>query len=92
MLDTLANRCGDDNEAAVAIASDAGIAQPDVDAWLHPAPPVPVTVLAAPAIDADTSALLAALPPPGPSTEADPVRLLDTITAGIEPTTLEPAP
>lgn len=38
----------------------------------------------------DAAALLAVLPPPGPSVETDPVRLLDALP-GIEPSILEPA-
>ena len=92
VLDTLANRCDGDSDAAAAIASHVGITDNDIDTWLHPAPPSPVSVLTASAVGGDTNALLASLPPPGPSTETDPARLLDTLTAGIEPTTLEPAP
>ena len=36
------------------------------------------------------ASLLAALPPPGPAVETDPIRLLDALNAGIEPAALEP--
>lgn len=89
LLDTLRVRCDGDIGAAAAIATSAGVTQPDIDAWLHPTPPSPVSPIRS-GIDLDTVALLAALPPPGPAFETDPIHLLDTLTTGIEPTTLEP--
>jgi hypothetical protein len=90
VLDTVAARCDDDTDSAVAIATQAGITPTDIDTWRTPTPPPAVTPIRT-GTEVDTVALLAALPPPGPSVETDPVRLLDTLTAGIEPT-LEPTP
>ena len=91
MLDTLTVRCDGDTTAAMAIGTAAGITDAEIDAWRQPAPPAPVTAIRS-GIDLDTASLLAALPPPGPAAETDPIRLLDTLTARIEPTALEPTP
>ena len=91
VLDTLTVRCDRDTTAAVAIATAAGITDSEIDAWRHPTPPAPVTAIRS-GIDLDAASLLAALPPPGPAVETDPIRLLDTLTAGIEPAALEPTP
>ena len=90
VLDTLTIRCDGDTDATTAIATQAGIPESDIDTWLHPTPPAPITAIR-PSIDLDTVALLAALPPPGPAPDADPIQLLDTLTAGVEPATLEPS-
>jgi hypothetical protein len=90
VLDTVAARCDGDTDSAVAIATQAGLTPGDIDAWRNPTPPATVTPIRT-GTEVDTAALLAALPAPGPSIETDPVRLLDTLTAGIEPT-LEPTP
>ena len=92
ILDTLSARCGHDSDAAMSIASDLGVSRESIDAWLTPAPAAPAmpigrTVGSTVGFE-DTAALLAALPPPSPSPELDPTRLLKTI-AGIEPTHLE---
>jgi hypothetical protein len=90
VLDTLTARCDGDTDIAVAIATQAGLTPRDVDTWRNPTPPATVTP-ARTGTEVDTAALLAALPAPGPSVETDPVRLLDNLTTGIEPT-LEPTP
>lgn len=44
-------------------------------------------------IDIASDALLAALPPPGPATDTDPLSLLDTLASrGTDPITLETTP
>ena len=91
VLDTLTARCGGDTATAARIATDTGIGQADIDSWAQPTAPPAVTAIRT-VVDADTASLLASLPPPGPATETDPVRLLDTLEPGIEPTILEPAP
>jgi hypothetical protein len=88
VLDTLTTRCDGDTDSAVAMATQAGLGPTDIDTWRNPAPPATVTPIRT-GTEVDTAALLAALPPPGPPVETDPVRLLDTLTAGMEPT-LEP--
>ena len=93
VVDTLTARCGGDTATATRIATDAGISQADIDNWAQPARPPSVTSIRVGVdTDTDTASLLASLPPPGPATENDPVRLLDTLEPGIEPTILEPAP
>jgi len=91
VLDTLTARCGGDTATTTRIATDTGISQADIDNWTQPAAPASVTAIRV-GVDADTASLLASLPPPGPATENDPVRLLDALEPGIEPTVLEPAP
>ncbi|HZA83235.1 MAG TPA: hypothetical protein VFC13_17485, partial [Actinomycetes bacterium] len=90
VLDTLAGRCDGDTDSAVAVATQAGLGPDDIDTWRNPTPSAGVTPIHT-GSDLDTSALLDRLPPPGPSVETDPVRLLDAVTSGIEPT-LEPTP
>ena len=87
VLDTLDARCDRDTDTVVAIAADIGFTADAIDAWRHPAP---VAGVASIGDRDDAAALLAVLPPPGPSVEADPVQLLDTLT-GIEPSLLEPS-
>lgn len=89
VLDTLDTRCDHDTETTITIATGAGIGEDAVHAWLNPAPVPAVTSVTTTIGAGDTAALLAVLPPPGPSTESDPTRLLDTLR-GIEPTHLEP--
>ncbi|HZA82585.1 MAG TPA: hypothetical protein VFC13_14125 [Actinomycetes bacterium] len=90
VLDTLAGRCDGDTDSVVAVATQAGLGCADLDTWRNPTPSAAVTPIRT-GTDMDTSALLASLPPAGPSIETDPVRLLDAVTAGIEPT-LQPTP
>ncbi|MGH9228319.1 MAG: hypothetical protein ACRD07_06215 [Acidimicrobiales bacterium] len=90
VLDTVAARCDGDTDSAVAIATQAGLGPTDIDTWRNPTPPATVTPIRT-VTEVDTAALLAALPPPGPSVETNPVRLLDTLTARMEPS-LEPTP
>jgi hypothetical protein len=91
VLDTLTVRCGGDTTAAATIGAETGITDAEIDSWRHPTPPAPVTAIRS-GIEFDTASLLAALPPPGPAVETDPIRLLDTLTAGIEPAALAPTP
>ena len=89
VLDTLDARCDHDTDTALTIATGAGIDRDTIHAWRNPAPTPPAVSIST-AIGADNAAaLLAVLPPPGPSIELDPTRLLDTLT-GIEPAHLEP--
>lgn len=90
VLDTLDARCDHDTDTALNIATGAGIDHDTIDAWRNPASPAPaVGITASVGADPAAAALLALLPPPGPSIELDPTRLLDTLP-GIEPTHLEP--
>lgn len=91
VLDTLTARCGGDIATAARIATDTGIGQADIDSWAQLTARPSVTAIRA-GVDADTASLLASLPPPGPATETDPVRVLDTLKPSIEPAMLEPAP
>ena len=90
VLDTLTARCDGDATAVSAIATDVGLTPADIDAWRAPEAGAAVSPLR-PGIDLDAGALLAALPPPGPSVETDPASILDTLTARLEPV-LEPNP
>lgn len=92
VLDTLTNRCDGDTNAAAALAAEAGITGTAIDAWRNPAPAATVTPIRG-GLDLDTSALLDALPPPGPSRDnTNPLIDLDTL-AGIGPIPeLEPTP
>lgn len=87
VLDTLDARCDRDSDTVLTIAADVGLTADVIDAWRHPAP---VTGLASIGDRDDAAALLTVLPPPGPSTEIDPVHLLDALP-GSEPTLLEPS-
>lgn len=91
VLDTLVRRCDGDRDAVTAIAGDAGISETAIASWARPAALATVTPIRS-SLDLDTSALLDALPPPGPSREHDPVTQLEALTAGIEPANLEPTP
>ena len=91
VLDTLDARCDHDTDTALTIADGAGIDQASIQAWLNP-DPIPARAVASIGTGVgagDAAALLAVLPPPGPSVELDSIRLLDTF-AGIEPNRLEP--
>ena len=90
VLDTLDARCDHDTDTVLTFATGAGIDHESITAWRSPTPPPAVAPISA-ALGADPAgaALLAVLPPPGPSVELDPTRLLDTLT-GIEPAHLEP--
>ena len=89
VLDTLDARCDHDTDTALTIAGGAGIDHAAIEAWRHPTPIAPIASIST-AVGADNAAaLLAVLPPPGPSVELDPTRLLDTLT-GVESPHLEP--
>jgi hypothetical protein len=87
VLDTLDARCDHDTDTAVTIAADAGITEDAIHAWRHPAP---LAGIASIGDRDDGAALLAVLPPPGPTAEVAPIHLLDTLP-GIESTLLEPS-
>lgn len=91
VLDTLTVRCDGDRVQAADLADGAGMAETAIDAWRNPTPVATVTPIRA-GLDLDTSALLDALPTPGPSRETDPLAPLDALVGGIEPSTMEPAP
>jgi hypothetical protein len=76
VLDAIDARCEHDLDAVTAIGTDVGIGADEINAWQHPAPARSITSVGD---RDDASALLAVLPPPGPSTEARPVDLLDAI-------------
>lgn len=86
VLDAIDARCDHDLDALTEIATDIGMGTDTIDAWLHPAP----TTLPSVGDHDNAAALLAALPPPGPSAEIDPVHLLDTVPEP-EPSLLEPS-
>lgn len=89
VLDTLDARCDHNTDTALTIAGGAGIDHAAIEAWRHPTPTAPIASITT-AVGADNAAaLLAVLPPPGPSVELDPTRLLDTLT-GVESPHLEP--
>lgn len=92
VLDTLTTRCDGDTTAAARLAAEAGIAETAINAWRNPTPTATVAPIRS-GLDLDTSALLDALPPPGPSRDnTNPLLDLDTL-AGVGPTPeLEPAP
>jgi len=64
---------------------------PDASVWAAAAAAVVSRVRSG--IDIASDALLAALPPPGPATDTDPLSLLDTLASrGTDPITLETTP
>lgn len=64
---------------------------PDAGVWAAAAAAVVSRVRSG--IDIASDALLAALPPPGPATDTDPLSLLDTLASrGTDPITLETTP
>ncbi|MFP5325943.1 MAG: hypothetical protein ACLGHT_00500, partial [Acidimicrobiia bacterium] len=87
VLDTLDARCDHDTDTVTTIAGDLGITGEAISVWQHPSPVASITSTGD---RDDAAALLAVLPPPGPSVETDPVRLLDDLP-GIEPSILEPS-
>jgi hypothetical protein len=91
VLDTLVRRCDGDRDAAASVAADTGLSETAITSWAQPAALATVTPIRS-SLDLDTNALLAALPPPGPSREHSAVAQLDALTHGIEPTSLETAP
>lgn len=86
VLDTLDARCDHDTDTVTTIAGDLGITGEAISVWQHPSPVAAVTAIGD---RDDAAALLAVLPPPGPSIETDPIRLLDALP-GLEPSILEP--
>ncbi|MGE3835578.1 MAG: hypothetical protein AB7H43_12425, partial [Acidimicrobiia bacterium] len=66
VLDTLDARCDHDTDTAVAIATDAGVTDDAIHEWRHPGP---VSGMASIGDRDGSAALLAVLPPPGPSVE-----------------------
>lgn len=86
VLDTLDARCDHDPDITIPIATDLGISAEAIQTWQHPARLATITSIGD---QYDAAALLAALPSAGPSTETDPVRLLDTLS-GPEPSMPEP--
>ena len=87
VLDAIDARCDHDLNTMAEIATDVGIGADAIDTWLHPAPSTPLPSVGG---HDDAAALLAVLPPPGPSAEIDHVHLLDTVPEP-EPSLLEPA-
>lgn len=78
VLDTLDARCDHDTDTTVGIAQGLGIGGDTIGAWQHPSMVAAVTSIGD---RDDAEALLALLPPPGPSAETDPIRLLNTLPA-----------
>jgi hypothetical protein len=76
----------------VSVAADVGVSQGTLDAWRQPPVPAAAPIRAGLELD-DTAALLAALPDPTPGSDIDPdpTRLLDSLTAALEPSVLEPS-
>lgn len=91
VLEALALRCDGDRDATVTLARAAGLDAAAVDGCLEPVSIATVTPIRR-SVDQDAAALLERLPPPGPPLETDSLTALNTLLAGIEPTTLEPAP
>ncbi|MGQ0433076.1 MAG: hypothetical protein ACT452_11800 [Microthrixaceae bacterium] len=87
ILDMLDARCDHDPDVTEAIATELGISTDSIHAWRHPAPIPAITSIGD---GNDAVALLAVLPPPGPSVEVDPIRLLDALPV-LEPSLLEPS-
>lgn len=92
VLDTLTICCDGDTTAAATLGADVGITDAALESWRTPDVDRVVAAIRS-ELDLDTDALLAALPPPGPSTESDLLAQLDSLVgAGIDNTTLESAP
>lgn len=86
VLDALSARCEHDTDRATALATQAGVSATEISGWLQPAPPSTVRSLGAALDGNDAAALLAVLPPPSPTTTAEPTDALRLSDPPLEPT------